>query len=134
MPKKNCRSYAVQIHELAPGPNGTKGLIRMHWTQYMKLLKRWTMDLRSQRPGSFDPIQHCDITITRYHTGHGIRDIDNLYASCKVPLDALQHAGWIEEDDVDHIHELRVRQVRVGKREEQKTLIHIQEVDHVGGA
>jgi Holliday junction resolvase RusA-like endonuclease len=66
------------------------------------------------------------VEITRY----GVRqlDRDNLYASMKIPIDALRGAGVIENDTEDHIT-LTVTQERVTSWKDQRVVISITEVE-----
>jgi Holliday junction resolvase RusA-like endonuclease len=102
---------------------------RMHWGAYKRLRDRWALEMRGQRGAMHKAVEKCTVHIKRYHVGGGIRDIDNMYSSAKVPLDALVIAGWIADDDMDHVTGLTVVQERVPHRTEQRTEITIQEVE-----
>ena len=90
----------ITIDRLAPGPNGPKGLHRMHWATKKHHRDVWTALIRSARPANWKPVTgHVKITRQSYQE----MDPDNLKAACKIPLDALTRAGVIVDDSPKHI-------------------------------
>lgn len=53
----------------------------------------------------------------------GARQIDNLYAAAKVPLDAMRRAGVLPDDNPEIVYDLRCRQTPVKRRKDQHTTI-----------
>lgn len=88
------------VDELAPGPNGPRGLLRMHWASKKRIRDRWTTLIREQRPAKWKPVKG-HVIVTRHSSRE--MDKDNLYASCKFVLDALVRAGVIADDSPEHI-------------------------------
>lgn len=114
----------LNIPQLAPSLNGNKGLIRLHYQQYKKVKENWIWLIRAE---PFDKVEgSCKVQINRYYASQPL-DIDNLYAACKVPLDALQRAGVIRDDNPDIVTALTCRQFKVSKKIEQRTEIIITE-------
>lgn len=112
----------IHIPHLAPGLNGKRGLIRMHWSERKSLTRLWTTLVRAS---VMTPprLTSCDLTYTRHTTR--LMDWDNLAGSCKIPLDALVHAGILVDDAPEVIRTLTVRQERVKTRKGQGTTIEI---------
>ncbi len=86
----------IEIDESPVGPNGPKGLLRMHWKTRSNYYALWLRLIRAQisQPG-------C-ATSRRVVRIHQIRkrlmDVDNLYASCKPILDGLKRWRLIRDD------------------------------------
>lgn len=115
----------LTIPYLAPGLNGSKGLMRMHHQAYRRLRDKWVWLIRSEAPRA--GYSKCRIRITRYAQGP-FMDPDNLVSTAKLPLDALRRAGVITDDDPLSVVSLEVRQERVRKIVDRRTVIEISEV------
>jgi len=112
----------ITIPLLAPSLNGDKGLMRMHFQAYKKVRDKWqVLIMEETRKRITEPVR---VQIIRYYASQPL-DLDNLYAACKVPLDALRKTKVIIEDNPDIIVDLNCKQVKVGTRAEQKTTIII---------
>jgi len=75
-------------------------LLRMHWGKRMRLKKVIQVQLMAYGDQiEEDPFEKCEVKITRFY---GFRkrmyDIDNLYGSAKLLLDAMQELSIIETD------------------------------------
>src|SRR5690606_297616 len=114
----------LTIPYLAPGLNGSKGLMRMHHQAYRQMRDKWVWLIRSEARGA--RFGKCAIRITRYNTGGGM-DPDNLVSTAKLPLDALRRAGVITDDDPLSVVSLEVRQEQVRKVADRRTVIEIRE-------
>lgn len=113
----------IDVPLLAPSLNGSKGLIRMHHHAYKRERERWVMEiLAATLPRDRRDHSPCHVTITRFYCPHPL-DYDNLYASAKLPLDALRHAGLLADDDPDCVLGLVMHQVRVKSRKDVSTHI-----------
>jgi Holliday junction resolvase RusA-like endonuclease len=116
----------IRIPALAPSLNGSKGLMRMHHRTYSKVRDAWTWDAKAA-VSTCDaplPVPPCRVEIVRHYASHPL-DLDNLYAACKVPLDALRKAGVLRDDDPDCVTDLRCRQRKVAARKDQQTIIDL---------
>jgi len=107
------------------GMNGKFGLLRMHWTKRNKLRDTYAWWIRSKtknkHPGA------VKWTLTRY----GLRlmdDYDNLVSTGKIIADAFVIAGVIIDDKSKVIKEREYLQERVSKKEEQRTVIKIEDL------
>lgn len=121
----------ITIDELAPGLNGSKGLMRMHWNTYRGLRDRWTFLIRNQvndYVGRWweDPLfrKTSQVYILRHYARQPM-DIDNLYSTAKIPLDALCHAGVLADDDPECVGALTVNQCKVDTVDAECTHITI---------
>lgn len=115
--------FSVPI--LAPSLNGSKGLMRMHFHAYRKVRDQWGSLFRLKAnhfPRGTFPVKECEVKIVRYYCPHPL-DLDNLYASCKIPLDAMRHAGILVEDDPGVVTALDCRQFKVPKKNQIETRI-----------
>ena len=110
------------IPMLAPGLNGGKGLIRMHFHAYGKVKEAWIWAIKEQtRVKASVP---CEIHVERRYATHAM-DLDNLYSTLKVPLDALRAAGVLIDDDPNCVENVSIKQVKVKTRKEEGTFISI---------
>lgn len=122
------RSLLIDIYrELPPALNGNKGMIRMHFSQYDKILEKWVWlfkaamgELRVRFDGPVLLLMH------RYHCGLPL-DRTNALASLKIPEDALVRCGILANDSNDIVANSDVMQTAV-KRNEVHTRIEIREV------
>jgi len=103
-----CR---LTIPALPVGPNGPKGLLRMHWARRAKYNEswKWLMLLWVVRTGQ-DLVERGEIRIHQYRKR--LLDIDNLYASCKPVIDALK--GLVIVDDSPDRFSIKVTQEKGG--------------------
>lgn len=113
----------IEIPELAPGLNGSKGLIRMHHHAYKKVRDRWTLLVREQA-GPPRKLNRCEVEIERRYARMPL-DLDNAYAASKIPLDALKRAGVIRDDDPETVTALRVKQTKVDTVDEEMTILKV---------
>ena len=102
------RSLTIDIDEIAPGLNSRNGLMRMHYHAYTALRNKWQVLVRSQVGVPALVADRVHVTITR-RTRRKM-DVDNLYASAKIPLDAIRKVGLIRDDDPDTVVSLTMRQ------------------------
>ena len=112
----------IEVPEIPRGPNGPDGLLRLKWRGRRKYFKNWVLWIRAGV--SFFPevaaVVRCRVRI------HQVRrqklDPDNLSASCKPILDALQKLNFIHDDSEKWI-DLDVTQ-EIGR--EKQTVITIE--------
>lgn len=100
----------LSIPDIPVGPNGRFGLMRMHWTKRRKYAEKWEWQVRKAMgyPGILEaPPDKARVTITQHRKR--VMDTDNLYASCKVLLDALVNWQLLYDDSPGHC-ELSVKQ------------------------
>ncbi len=112
----------ITIDELAPGMNV---LMRMHFRTYGKLRDKWQTWLRSLA-GTARFHKPCEVRIVRYYAGVPM-DLDNLWSTGKVPLDALVRAGILPSDNPSAVTSLKVEQFKVPTKNRERTEIHIVE-------
>jgi len=110
----------IEIEELAPGLNE---LMRMHYHAYKIVRDRWTVMTRLYA-GPPRRIESCEVEIERRYARLPL-DVDNAFASAKIPLDAMRHAGVIAEDDPNTVTALRMKQTKVDTVAEEKTIIKV---------
>jgi hypothetical protein len=92
-----------------PGLNGSKGLMRMHWTARKRLATKIQLLIRSAGvPPSFK--ERVRVTYGRSFRAEPM-DEDNLVASFKLVGDALVRLGILEGDSQEHL-ELVPKQVQ----------------------
>lgn len=121
-PPQSIDNIVLAVPMLAPGLNGSNGLIRMHFTTYKKVKDKWTRAIRERcNARASTP---CSILVERYYATHAM-DLDNLYSTVKIPLDALRSSGVIPEDDPSCVEALKVVQIKVAKKVDQHTRITI---------
>lgn len=102
----------LEIPWLPVGPNGSKGLLRMHWTKRRIYFAEWVWKVKVGLDGGEAPgIQRGEIWIHQYRTR--LLDEDNLVASCKPVIDALRKCNIIVDDSPDRFS-LRVTQEKGG--------------------
>lgn len=114
-------SIVLTISELAPSLNGSGGLIRMHWSAYGRIKDRWTVLVR-EAAGLQRMKGPCTMLMERYYAQTPL-DFDNLYASVKIPGDALRAAKIIQEDNPEIVTSLVCHQFKVATKKEQRTVI-----------
>lgn len=112
--------------EIPVAPHGLNVLMRMNWVRRHKETKRWRRLVwvaRCQKiVGRPTPFSHAKVTMTRISPK--LLDEDNLYASAKMPLDALKCNELIVDDSPKHV-KLQVTQ-QVGKAQ---LIIRIEEAE-----
>lgn len=88
----------IIVNDIPKSPNGSDGLLRMHWAKRGNYNAKWKLLIRSQ----IRYIPERPPTLRQLVYIHQIRkrkmDPDNLVASCKPILDALVHCGLIKDD------------------------------------
>lgn len=108
-----------------PGNNGPKGLLRMNWRKRKKLLDTYVWWVRSKtknrHPGQ------VKFTLIRHSIGVQM-DFDNLVSTGKLTGDSLVLAGVIIDDKPAIIKQREYIQVKVASKNEQKTVILIEDV------
>ena len=105
---------------LAPSQNQ---LLRMHWSRRRKLKIDYTWLILQAVGNQSSALNGAHIKITRRTCGVE-PDPDNLTASAKLILDALQQAGVIKDDSPKHVS-LTVLWEKCSKRKDQGTLVEI---------
>lgn len=119
----------VTIPELAPGMNV---LMRMHFHTYADLRNKWQTMLRVGF-GTKRFKGASEVLIVRYHCGTPM-DLDNLWSTPKIPLDAMVRASILPGDDPGCVAALKVEQRRVPTRKEVRTEITVEELNPSGTA
>ncbi len=113
----------IEIPRLAPGLNGPKGLMRMHFNDYANEKKSWCWWFKKAALGVVAPVP-CIVEFHRYY-GKQPMDIDNAYSTCKIPLDAMRSNGILVEDNPNHVVAISLHQIKVATLKEEKTVIVI---------
>lgn len=111
-------SLVLTIHELAPGMNAIRG---MHFREYAAIRDRWIILVR-EAAGVARMRGPCTMVQERYYAQRPL-DFDNLYASVKIPGDALRANKIIEDDNPEIVTNLTCRQYKVPTKKEQRTVI-----------
>ena len=107
------------IKELAPGLNV---MLRQHFRTRGCIRDRWTTEILAQREGGPINLRKVRILIRRYFARNPL-EIDNLYASAKIPLDALVRAGILLDDSLEVLLDLRMTQHKVARVYQEGTEI-----------
>ena len=115
-------TLTLDIPRLAPGLNALRG---MHYHTYRKLRDVWQALVRASA-GRSRFKGRVRIAIERRYARNPL-DLDNLYASAKIPLDALQRAGIIPNDNPEILVSLSCTQRKVPKTSMEGTTIEITE-------
>lgn len=115
------RAARIRVPAVPPSLNE---IIRMHWSDLRKKKKAWATLVRSQqREGVHTPVQFT------YHMARpGLLDMDNLYGSSKILIDALVRAGVLPDDDPQCVASIEASQERAGDDEEY-VLMQLQTLD-----
>jgi len=104
--------YDLLIDSVPVGPNGPKGLLRMHWASRQKYNKDWAWFIRSALGSTHPRIPVPERVQVHIMQGRKrLMDTDNLVASCKPILDGLRDWALITNDDPSHCM-LEVEQVK----------------------
>ena len=106
---------------LAPSQNQ---LLRMHWAKRKRIQKDFEWSIVQQVGNRNSAMRGVHVTITRKSVGVE-PDPDNLTASAKLILDALQRVNVIKDDSPQYIS-LAVERERAKKRIEQGTVVTIE--------
>lgn len=112
---------SLTVPMLAPSLNGPKGLMRMDHRSYRRVREAWLAAVLAAT-GHRGDLSPCAVTVVRHYCPHPL-DLDNLYASAKVPLDALRHAGLLADDDPSCVVSLSMHQQRVATKKDVRTSI-----------
>lgn len=117
----------ITIHGIINGLNGSKGLMRGHWSSTKKAKERYCSIIRS----------HIDNGRAKKHTGQvyiryvghksSLMDWDNFCASFKHIGDSLVETGIIQEDNPKIVVKFIPEQIKC-KRENQKVVIIINNI------
>lgn len=114
----------LHIQELAPSLNV---LMRMHFRTYGKLRDKWAWMVKEQAGAKRIKSQQFRVHIVREYAVHPL-DMDSLYGSAKIPLDALRNSGVIPDDNPNALIALLCQQFKVATKKEEKTTIIIEPV------
>ena len=109
---------------LAPSQNQ---LLRMHWAKRKRIQKDFEWSIVQQVGNRSSALRGVHVTITRKSVGVE-PDPDNLTASAKLILDALQRVNAIKDDSPKNIS-LKVTWERASKKTDQGTLVEIEKWD-----
>jgi hypothetical protein len=107
------------------GMNGKFGLLRMHWRKRNKLRDTYVWWIKSKTTNKH--LGAVKWTLTRY----GLRpmtDYDNIVSTGKIIADAFVISGVIVDDKQSIIQQREYLQERVSKKEDQKTVIKIEDL------
>jgi len=99
----DAASYLIEVPCAAPSLNE---LLRMKHSDYAMILRDWKVSLRAARSPRHNPIPAFEAHVVRAVGRRDTLDLDNLYGSCKIPLDALRHSGWVLDDDRSALRKL----------------------------
>jgi len=98
------------INDIPKSPNGSQGLLRMHWAARGKYNQYWKLLIRSQFRSLPEDPPDTKKKVSISQMRRRLLDRDNLYASCKPILDAMTRCNLIRDDSEEWI-ELHVTQV-----------------------
>ena len=115
----------IEIPRLAPGLNGSKGLIRMHFSEYKKEKEKWIWWMKKAGANLKAPIP-CTMEFNRYYCKQPM-DLDNAYSTTKIVIDAMKECGIIPEDNPNCLTALAVFQHKVKTIKDEKTVIFIRD-------
>lgn len=101
--------------------------MRMHFGEYKKEKVKWQWWLKKEA-GTLKAPSPCRIEMHRHYAKQPM-DIDNLYSTAKIPLDAMRECGILAEDNPDHVESLSMKQFKVAKIIHEKTVIIITPVN-----
>jgi hypothetical protein len=105
----------ITLAGLAPGLNGSEGLIREHWIAGGKRRDAYVVRIKGLNPPSFKtPVK---LTYTRHCSKFS--DWDNAAASFKKLGDALQLAGVLMNDSPEFIVEFTLKQVKARQKDQR---------------
>jgi len=122
-----AQNLTIDLPRLLPGLNGKDGLIRQHYRQATKVKDELLSEVKSRYKGISFGSQRVGVVCTRYYCGTPM-DFDNASSSFKHLMDAIVKAGLIADDGPGTIDSWTVRQVRVGKRVDQKMEVKIKAI------
>lgn len=104
----------ITIADVPPSLNQIIKMSKQGWQVYYKAKKQWTEDiswLAKEKAQELDeaPIDKPVTIIYKYYfpTAHK-RDPDNFAAGAKFLLDGLVEGGLLEDDDFEHIPNLKM--------------------------
>lgn len=100
--------------DMPPALNGSKGLIRMHWTKRAKTKEKFAWLIKEQKPS---PIRG-KVKLTMVNYAIMPMDWDNFASRMKIPNDCLVNMGMIEDDSPKVIVDFDPYQVKVSKKSE----------------
>mgnify|MGYP000412064716 CR=1 FL=1 len=107
------RRHAPTLHgaraRIGAVPESLNKLLRMHWSERHDHKRTWTTLVGAHIGGGV----HCPVRLRYHRAGSRLLDIDNLYGSAKVVIDALVHAGILPDDDPTCVAEVIASQKRV---------------------
>jgi len=109
-----CMGIFITIKPPPPGPNGSKGLFRMHWSRRLKLKKRIKAEVWAQTVLQPKPKGKILVSATRYAIK--TMDPDNLIASLKIPIDCLVDLKICKDDSPGYLELGTMKQEKVRKR------------------
>lgn len=118
MPRSPIIAFAID--ELPPSRNVQD---RKHWRFTHDMKNRWKFLIQEKIGTDVQAIEPCDITVT-FRVMREM-DGDNKKARLKIPLDALQRAGVISNDNEATIGDPVVKQEIVKHLKDQGTQIEI---------
>lgn len=118
-------TYRLVFEMLPPNANA---YARMHWRVRHETLQMWTGYAQALRAAFVitQPLDKFEIEATFYV--HRLRDLDNLTAMLKMPIDALRHAGIIANDNPKHLVKLDADQRQIYKLQSEFLEMILREV------
>jgi Holliday junction resolvase RusA-like endonuclease len=114
-------TVTIEIDDVAPGLNGSQGLMRMHYHNKTKLKKKWMLLIRSKTLYKFKG----KVTINYYRSSVMPPDADNLSASFKFIGDALVDNGVISDDSMDVVTRFTAHWMKAKNNKDKRTVIVI---------
>lgn len=105
-------SCTIILEGLAPGLNGSKGLMREHWSAKDKRKANYVLRLSVLKLPKFDKVRitytlHCSL----------LMDWDNACASAKSIFDAMVKVGTLPDDSPKYIIEFIPKQIRCRRKD-----------------
>lgn len=117
-----------------PSLNGSRSSRnwRAVWAERKRMQKGWAWDIALRlMPARPEPLQRARVTIYRHSVG--TLDQDNAVGGCKALVDVLKppgkrnpHGMGLIVDDTPDCLELVVKQIKVARRSEQRTVVTIE--------
>ena len=110
-----------------PGNNGVGGLLRLHWAKRKQLSERLDWIVRAST--SYCHRGAVRLELVRYSTSTVPMDYDNLVSTGKLILDSIVRRKVIADDNPNVIVSRVYRQEKVKKKDEQRTVIRLVDVE-----
>lgn len=115
--------FVIDQDDFPPGLNSSGGLMRSHWSQRDKILKKFQWLIYQAKLQKFlGPVK---VLLLGYV--HRYYDWDNFASLFKIPGDALVKQNILLDDAPKIIQDFKMRQIQVKMKERKRLEIHIED-------